>query len=413
MSLEGGMRMPEPVEVREARRLVLEGIEPLASVDSGLDDAQGRYLARAVRMSRDIPSADVSAMDGFAVRSADTATAGPSAPASLELRGEARAGSPWAGTLARGQAVGISTGAEVPAGADAVARREVCATRGRQVEVREVIPAGAEIRFRGEVAAAGDPALAEGTKVGPVELGVLVSCGLGAVPCRERPRVSVLATGDELAEPGADLAEGELWNSNQAVIAAMARCEGAEIASQGSVGDSFEQTVEALRPSLGSDLVVICGGVSVGEHDHVKPALEAFGAREAFWGLALRPGRPAWFGTVGGCRVLGVPGNPVSAMVVFRLLGVPILRAMAGAADPDPETSGVLQTPVTRLPDKTRVVPVRSVPSDDRVGLEVLAGRGSHDFVSLAGADSLAIVEAGSGEAEAGETVALLRLPGQ
>jgi molybdopterin molybdotransferase len=413
MSAAGGMRVPEPVGVRDARRLVLDGVRGLPPVEAALEDAQGRYLAEAVRVFRDIPSADVSAMDGFAVRAADTAGAGETAPASLQLEGEARAGSPWPGTIGPGQAVAISTGAEVPAGADAVARREVCSSAGSRVEVHEQVAAGAEIRFRGEVAGAGDRALAEGTRVGAVELGVLIACGSGTVPCRKKPVVNVVSTGDELADPGAELGEGGLWNSNRAVLAAMARAEGAEVVSQASVGDGFDQTVEALRSGLESDLLVISGGVSVGEHDHVKPALEALGAEELFWGLALKPGRPAWFGKVGGCRVLGVPGNPVSALVVFRLLGVPILRALAGAAEPDPELTGVLLSRVERLSQKMRVVPVRTVRSGGRVGLEVLGGRGSHDFVALAGADSLALIEAGSGAVEAGEDVGLLRLPGQ
>jgi molybdopterin molybdotransferase len=393
--------------------MVLDWAAPLPSAEVPLGEAVGRHLARAVSISVDIPSADVSAMDGFAVRSADTAGADPSMPAILEPAGEARAGSPWAGVLEPGQAVGISTGAQLPAGADAVVRREVCSMRDGLVEVGEQVPAGAEVRRRGEVAASGDRVLAKGVRIGPVELGVMISCGLGAAPCHRKPTVSVIATGDELAEPGGELRQGALWNSNQSVMAAMARSEGAEVTSEGSVGDGFEQTVEALRHCLESDLVVICGGVSVGEHDHVKPALDALGAREVFWGLALRPGRPAWFGTAGGCRVLGVPGNPVSALVVFRLLGVPVLRALAGAAEPDPEGSGVLLSPVRRLPEKMRVVPVRSVQTGARVGLEVLAGKGSHDFISLVGADALALVEAGTGSAEAGEAVALLRLAGQ
>ncbi len=206
-------------------------------------------------------------------------------------------------------------------------------------------------------------------------------------------------------EPGTELEPGQIWNSNSTVISALIRDAGGKLVAAQSVPDRYQETVHALEDALGSDLVVICGGVSVGEHDHVKPALAELGVEQKFWRIALKPGRPAWFGTRGDSRVLGLPGNPVSALVVFRLLAHPLLRALSGEIGGAVPLRGRLAAPVERLPGRMQAVPCRFAVGNQSGDFEPLPQLGSHDFLSLRGARLLALVPEGTGRAEAGEEV--------
>ncbi|HEX5955548.1 MAG TPA: gephyrin-like molybdotransferase Glp, partial [Solirubrobacterales bacterium] len=318
-------------EIEEARRLVLDRVVPLEAEPVALKDALGRVLAEPVTSADAVPGFDNSAMDGYAVRAADTA--GANGGARLRVVDESRAGHPAQRRLAEGEAVAISTGAMVPEGADAVVRIEDTDAGSQEVEIRVEVEAGRDIRRAGEDIAAGEAVLAAGDEVGPAEAGVLVSVGRGEVTCARRPRVNLLTTGDELQEPGEPLRPGAIRNSNAYSVSGLIRRSGAVLGTVEMVPDDRDATADALARALTGDVVVISGGVSVGPHDHVRPTLAALGAEEVFWGVALRPGKPTWFGVApSGCLIFGLPGNPVSAMVTFLLFVRPAIRAMLGAS---------------------------------------------------------------------------------
>lgn len=397
------------LDVAVAMKKVLAGALPLDAETVPLGEAGGRFTAVPYESPVDLPGFDNSAMDGFALISADTADGTRSSPPELRIVGESRAGSPWSGTLERGQALRISTGAAVPAGADAVLRKEDATLDGETLRVDSATEPGRNIRCRGEVMVAGTEVLGSGTGLGPVELGILATIGRGEVTCHRRPQVALLTTGDELVEPGGSLAPGQIFNSNSVVVASLIEGAGAELDTVECVPDDRTAMVDALGRSLAADLTVICGGVSVGEHDQVKPALSELGVDQDFWGLALKPGRPAWSGRRGDSRVLGLPGNPVSVLVVFNLLGVPLLRTLGGGPLPEPAFAR-LSAPVSRLSDRVHMIPCHLEGAGAERVLTPLPQRGSHDFQALGDADCLAAVPAGTGRAEAGEVLETLAL---
>lgn len=410
MSRSGEEReLPGRLEVAVAREQVLSDVEPLDPVEVPLAEAGGRVTAEPVSSAADVPSFDASAMDGFAVLAGDCpAVSGDEVE--LTVIGESSAGTPWPGRLRSGTALSISTGAEVPAGADAVVKVEETVPGDGKVTVRAPVEAGQNIRARGEIMAAGTEVLAAGSRIGPVEIGLLASTGSDPVLCHSMPTVAIIATGDELVPAGGPLGPGQIWNSNLPVISAMVRVAGGEVVSAVTAGDTPDETRAALTAALDCDLTVICGGVSVGDHDHVKPALDELGAERRFWGLAMKPGRPAWFGTRGDSRVIGLPGNPVSAMAVFAILGQPLLRALSGDRSAAAIGRGRLLAPVKRLPDRMLAVSCRVAPGSDRIALDPIPSKGSHDFISLGGARALALIEPGEGSAEAGEEVGMIEI---
>ncbi|MDX6724507.1 MAG: molybdopterin molybdotransferase, partial [Solirubrobacteraceae bacterium] len=257
--------------IEEARARVLAALAPLPDEELAVADALGRVLAEDVRAAHDVPSFANSAMDGFAIRS------GP-AGRTLAIVGESRAGSPSPVAVGDGEAVRISTGAAVPDGADAILPAESAQDDGDAVTVQEDVAAGNHVRGPGEDLRAGATVLAAGALLGPAELGLLVEAGRAAVRCGRRPRVAVLATGDELVAPGEPLAHGQLHNSNAVTLGALARRAGAELVHTSEVADDAAATRAAIERALaGTDAVLLTGGVSVGPHDHVKPALAALG----------------------------------------------------------------------------------------------------------------------------------------
>jgi molybdopterin molybdotransferase len=412
----------------QALELVLERTQPLTAVEVELVDALERVLAEDVTSADDVPSFDNSAMDGFAIRSGDTAGASERRPVALEVADESRAGRPSRVTLRSGQAIRISTGAMLPAGADAVARSEDCRERDGSVEVLVPVAPGKEVRRAGEDMRAGEVVLERGTLLGPAELGVLASAGAARVRCARRPRVAVLITGDELVEPGHPLAPGQVRNSNAYSVTAQVRRAGAELASLRHVGDDREATVEAVRAALDSDLLIACGGVSVGPHDHVKAAFAALAVEEVFWGVALRPGHPTWFGvkknsgfrlgaktgsseaplagtSEGTTLVFGLPGNPVSAMVTFHLFARPAIAALSGATLPRRRASAVIDERYGKRPGRAHVVRCRLEARGDGWHVRPTKAQGSHVLTSMLGAEALAYVEVERGDVEAGERV--------
>jgi molybdopterin molybdotransferase len=384
-----------PLSIDEARARVLDAAAPLPSEDVPVAEALGRVLAADVAADHDVPAFSNSAMDGFAVRS------GP-AGRTLRVVGESRAGAPADVEVGEGEAVRISTGAMLPAGADGVLQVELVDVDGDRVALRDEVPPGRNVRGPGEDLRAGATVLAAGTLLGPAELGVAVSAGRAALPCARRPAVAVLATGDELVAPGEPLGPGQLHDSNAITLAALAARAGGHVVRTAHVRDDPRATRAAIEAALElADVVVLSGGVSVGPHDHVKPALAELGVRESFWRVALRPGGPTWFGTRGPRLVFGLPGNPVSAMVTCLLFVRPALARLQGAPAVPERGRARLGEALPRHPDRDECVRVRL-----RDGTAWPTGpQGSHQLSSMLGADGLAVVPAGAGELAAGTSV--------
>jgi molybdopterin molybdotransferase len=405
------------ITIAEARESVLESVTRLGDEVVALDATLGRVLAEDVTSAIPVPPFDSSAMDGFAV------VAGPGGE--LEVIGEARAGHPFSGRVSEGSAVRISTGALVPEGADAVVPVERTTAvkggdsddgvlvdpvmRGKgghdRVSVPETDP-GANVRRAGEDIPLNAVVLQTGTQLGPAELGVAASVGRGELRCAQRPRVAVLITGDELTEPGAPLGPGRIYGSNGFALAAQVERAGAVLAGRATVPDDREGTRAAIGRALDeADVVLVSGGVSVGPHDHVKPALRDLGVEERFWGVRLRPGKPTWFGTRDRTLAFGLPGNPVSAMVTFQLFARPALVALQGGAHA-PHVSARLGEAVTRNPQREQAIRVRLRQSENGlVAQPTKEAQGSHVLTSMLGADALAFIAPGEGEAAAGERV--------
>ena len=389
--------MAELISIDEARRRVMQAVRVLDTENVALADALERVLAHDVESPTNVPPFDNSAVDGFAVE------AGP--PAELQLIGESRAGHPSGRDLRPGAAVRISTGAEIPIGATAVVPVERAHASSGRVQV-EGSEEGENIRRAGEDVRGGDLVLRAGTLIGPAELGVAASIGRDHLPCTRRPRVAVLVTGDELAEPGNDLGPGRIYSSNAFALAGLVARSRAAIVSRATVRDSAESTREALENALGAaDVVCVSGGVSVGPHDHVKPVLRDLGVGERFWGVALRPGKPTWFGTRNETLVFGLPGNPVSAMVTFQLFVRPALAALQGGSAEADRVSAVLDESVPLHPVREQAVRVRLSAREDGWHATTTGEQGSHMLTSMLGADGLALVAPGDGEAARGTRV--------
>lgn len=383
-----------------ALALVLEQARPLESEDVSVGRAAGRVAAADQTARVDLPPFNSSAMDGYAVRAADT-------PGTLSVVGHAAAGQPAERTLGAGEAIVISTGAVVPDGADAVVPVE--RTAGN-VEVEQVEP-GENVRPRGGDARTGDVIVEAGTVLRPAQLGALAAAGVATVRCARRPRVVVLATGSELRAPGEALAAGEIYESNTVLIAAQVISAGGEPVVLDRVPDDADATRSALERGLDADMLITSGGVSVGPHDLVRASLRELGAEEVFWRVAVKPGKPIAFAVRGGSLVFGLPGNPVSSLVGFELFVRPALLALQGAREPGPlYLPGILGSALRRTEERDEFVRARTRPADDGVVLEPLSGQESHMIVRSAAASALVHVPRGSGELPAGSRVRYLRI---
>ncbi len=400
----------ELIEIEDARARVLAAVERLPAESVPLARAPGRILAEAVTASVSLPGFDNSAMDGYAVRAEDLARAAVDSPAALRIVGESRAGHPAQAVVGPGEAIGISTGAMIPAGADAVVRIEDTTRADGEVRVTAAVPAGSNIRREGEDVGRGEEILGAGAIVGAAEVGALAAVGRAEARCARRPRVALVSTGDELTSPGEELRPGAIYNSNAIAVEVLAAAAGAETVSVAVTGDDAASTRETLGAALaGADVLVVCGGVSVGAHDHVRPALGALGAEQSFWGVSLRPGKPTYFGTVeraGGRRLIfGLPGNPVSALVTFLLFVRPALLATQGAAADVSRVSARMASDYETARGRGEAIRVR-LDADDRGWLATPTGpQGSHVLTSMIGADGLAIAPTETEVLRAGDPV--------
>jgi molybdopterin molybdotransferase len=367
------------ISIDEARHRVRQAVRPLPAQTLTILQARDRVLAQDVLAAGDVPPFDCSAMDGYAIRDGV-------AGRRLTVVDESRAGTPATRVLADGEAIRISTGAALPAGASAVVAQEQTERDGETVTVTIAVTPGEHVRGAGAARLA-------------------VAC---------RPRVSVMCTGDELREPGRPLAPGEIHNSNAPMLSGLAAHAGATIQRAERVPDDLPGTTAAIMRALGdSDVVILSGGVSVGPHDHVRPALSRLGVDESFWGVALQPGKPTWFGaTDDDTLVFGLPGNPVSAVVTFSLFVAPALAALQCAPAPrPPHPRARLALAVARNPHRDQAVRVTvRADADGALQAQTTGAQGSHILSSLLHADALAMIPAGEGVLPAGTSVALSAL---
>jgi molybdopterin molybdotransferase len=380
--------------IDDALALVLSHARRLPLEDVPIGEAAGRVLGEDAHAVVDLPPFPSSAMDGYAVRAADT-------PGDLAVVGQSSAGRPWDRVVGPGEAVAISTGAVVPDGADAVVPVE--RTIG-QLEVEGVRP-GENVRPRAGDVSAGLVVVAAGSALGPPQVGALAAAGVGVVRCARRPLAAVLATGSELRRPGEPLEPGQIYESNSVLIAAQLAQAGALVEVIPPVADDAGATRAALELALAHDVAITSGGVSVGPHDLVRQELANLGAQEVFWRVAMKPGKPVAFAVRGTTLVFGLPGNPVSSLVGFELFVRPALLALQGAREPGPAyLPGRLASTVRRSADRDQLVRAR------REGdlLEPLGGQDSHMIVRAAEANALVLVHRGEGELAGGARVGYL-----
>jgi molybdopterin molybdotransferase len=389
------------LSVNEALRAVLGRVEPLDAEAVTLLEASGRVLAEDARALVDLPPFPSSAMDGFAVRAADT-------PGRLSVVERIAAGRPASRALEPGEAMGIATGGVVPEGADAVVPIERATTDDGQVEIAEEAAAGANVRPRGGDVAAGAVVVSAGVRLGPQQIGALGAAGVGEVRCARLPRVAVLTTGTELRRPGEALAPGEIYESNGAMLQALLASAGAEVVPLASVADDDAAHRAAIEQGLEHDVLVTSGGVSVGPHDLVRRIEAELGVEEVFWGVSVKPGKPLAFGVRGRTLVFGLPGNPVSSLVSSVLFVLPALRALQGERDPEPRyLHGTLAAPAQADPRRDELVRARLTSAGE---LEPVTGQESHMIVRAAEANAFVYVPAGDIELPTGTAVRYLTL---
>ena len=404
----------DSVEAHRAR--VLAAIRPIEPAWLGLEAAEGAVLAADAVATVPLPSFDNSSMDGYAVHASDVAPATDEAPVILPVADEIPAGDTRAVTVAPGTCARIMTGALLPAGADAVAPVEWTDGGTSQASFSQPAPKGNAIRRAGEDVAVGAVLLAEGTRLGPAQIALLAASGHGSVLARAAPRVAVLATGNELSEPGSPLVPGRIWESNSYMLAAAVRQAGG-VATRHRAEDDPEVILARIEElSAQADLLITSGGVSMGgEHDVVKAALSGAGAATAevtFRKVAMQPGMPQGFGLAGPDRtpVLTLPGNPVSALVSFWLFGRPAMDALQGLAPrPLPSVRAALTGRVTSPAGRRSYL--RGVLAPDAATVTALTGQGSHQLGALARANALIVVPEDRTAMEAGEVADVLSLP--
>jgi molybdopterin molybdotransferase len=392
--------MAELLSLAEAQARVLERAEALEGEPVPVAQAFGRVLAEDAHAVVDLPPFPSSAMDGFALRAADT-------PGRLAVVAHVAAGVPAPRALEPGEAMGIATGGVVPDGADSVIPIEYVVQHDNEVEIEQAVDHGDNVRPRAGDVAAGDVAVARVTRLRAAQIGALAAAGVTEVRCARRPRVAILATGTELRRAGEELGPGEVYEANGVLLASALTAEGADVDVLPAVADDEDAHRAALEVGLLADVLVTSGGVSVGPHDLVRGLLRELGVEEVFWGVSVKPGKPLAFGVRGRTLVFGLPGNPVSSLVSSVLFVLPALRALQGERDPGPPyLNGVLAAPAKADPRRDELIRARLTPD----GLKPLTGQESHMIVRAAEANALVYVPAGDTELPAGSKVRYLTL---
>jgi molybdopterin molybdotransferase len=390
---------------------ILAVIRPLPPTELGLPEAEGLVLAEDVTATHPLPSFDNSAMDGYAVRAEDVASASDGAPVTLPVVGEISAGDTGAYALQHGTAIRIMTGAMLPHGTELVVPVEWTDAGSARVTISKKAERGHAVRLAGGDAKAGEILVPRGTRLKPMHIATIAAAGHGTVRVRPRPRVVVMSTGDELAEPGTPIVPGRIWDSNSFMLAAAAREAGCLAYRQGGVEDDAEEVLQTIEDQLvRADLLITTGGVSMGgEHDVVKAALQQLGTM-TFRKVAMQPGMPQGFGTIGedDIPIITLPGNPVSAYVSFQIFARPAIGALQGDDKLQLPTVKAKLTGPLRSPAGRRSF-LRGLLEGDKV--TPLTGQGSHQIATLGRANALITVPEWVVQMPAGETADVLVLP--
>jgi molybdopterin molybdotransferase len=396
--------------IAQALARVLADAAPLPAESVPLTEAQGRVLAAEVAAKRTQPPAAVSAMDGYAVRAADVANV----PARLKLVGEVAAGHPFDGRVGAGETARIFTGGVLPPGTDTVVIQENTNADGDTITVTTAVAKGKNVRAAGLDFLRGDILLGKGRRLSGRDLALAAAMNHPTLPVHRRPKVALLATGDELVLPGSEPGPGEIVYSNGFAILALARAEAAETVDLGIVPDRVAETAAAVRRAreLGADILVTSGGASVGEYDIVQQALAGEGLALSFWKVALRPGKPMMHGRLGPMQVLGLPGNPVSAFVCAVLFLVPLIRRMAGRSDVEPQIeSAVLGQELSANDERADYLRATLAARADGVLVATpFPVQDSSMLAPLAKADCLVIREPYAPPAAAGSACSIIKL---
>jgi molybdopterin molybdotransferase len=400
--------------VEAASAEILAAFAPLGEEQLPLLDALGRFTAGAVHAGKDLPPFDNSAMDGYALRARDVAQAGE-ADVELPVRGESRAGGPLPPALEPRSVMRIFTGAPLPAGADAVQLQEKVvrveargSAREHDAHVRfsEAVAPNANVRRRGSDVAAGELVLSAQSELGAGEIALLASLEQRSVRVHRRPRVAIVCTGDELRDLDEPERPGSIVNSNAYALSAQVSAAGAEPVIVPKARDTREDVARALRAALREDVVVLSGGVSVGDYDVVRDGLADAGVELAFWAVRMKPGKPVSFARHGAVPVLGLPGNPVSAWVTFELFVRPGLRRMLGEPRPQrPRIEVLLEGPLKRTPGRTEFARARLVRRDGQLFAQPLARQSSGALSSMVNVDALLEIPAERAELAAGTAI--------
>lgn len=389
----------ELISVEEAQRRALAPVRALGAERIPIVAALGRVLAEDVTAPDDVPPHDNSAMDGYAVRTADAVDG-----AALRVVGEVAAGQVATRALTAGEAYRIMTGAPIPPGADAVVMQEQCERAGDVVTLRRGVKLRDHIRDRGEDVRAGDVVLRRGVTLRAAQLGTLASARRAQVAVSCRPVVAILSTGDELRDVGQALDPGAIADTNSYALAALVRESGGEPRVLPIVRDDRAALAAAIRDARRADLIVSTGGVSVGEHDHVKAVLDELGATLTAWRVDMKPGKPVALAVLDGTPYYGLPGNPVSSMVAFTLFVRPAIRAALGCARPlDLERATVrLDAPLSVRGERRQYLRARLRFVDGRLVATPMPRQGSGVLSSMLGANGLVVVDAGTHQFDAG-----------
>ncbi len=394
--------------VADALARLLADVVPLPSEQVDLLAASGRVLAAPLSAKHTAPPFDASAMDGYAVRTADVVHL----PAKLRLIGEAAAGRGFGGAVTSGTAVRIFTGAPIPTGADAIVIQENCRRDGDTVIVHDGSPERAHVRRLGGDFSTGDHLLKAGTRLGARQITLAAAMGHATVPVHRRPRVAILTSGDELVLPGITPGPDQIVCSNPYGVAALVRAAGGEPQFLGIAADTRDDLNAHIDRAAGFDVLITIGGASVGDHDLIAPVLEQRGMKLDFWKIAMRPGKPLLYGTLGTQHVIGLPGNPVSSLICARVFVVPLIERLCGLINSSAQLHRVT-TAVDLEANGPRTHYMRATLETDAAGNRIARPVRSQDsslLSPLAEADCLIVREIGAGVAKAGETVGALLL---
>lgn len=404
------------VSLDEAIKIVLNNTPALATERLSISESLHRVLAENIEAQRDHPPWNNSAMDGYAVQWQDIRNATPNTPVRLNVVGEVQAGGMPDKILHSGEAIQIMTGAPSPEGADTVVRVEDTQRDGNTVTINATCQPGSNIRLKGEDINIGDNVLNAGSAIRPADIGIMATAAYSSVLVHQQPSVSVLATGDELAEPGEQLSPEKIINSNSYSVSALARESGAHSVTLPCARDTREDLEDKIRQALQADVALIIGGVSMGKYDHVKEVLEALGCQFKFWRVAVRPGHPVAFGTIAQGNqtklLFGLPGNPVSCVVAFYQFVRPALRKMMGHQHLFlQQVEAVMEEDFNKKTGRTHLARATTTFRDGQYHVRLATQQGSGVLTSFAQANSLAILPAEQASFSAGQSVEVQLLP--